>query len=452
MPDLSPEPATLLACPRCGAGLDDLHCRACNVDFPVHGGVPWLFADPGAAISDWQNRFRLALERIEEDAARVRQALGSTSRPTTRCRLETLLNGYGFQSEHLKRILAPLTLAEGGSLETLLALRTRLPPTQSIVSYDANVHRDWAWGTEECRMALEAIVETLGDSPAGRVLVLGAGAGRLAYDLHQHRDAGITVALDLNPLLAYVGRAVSRGETVSLVEFPLAPRRPRDAAVERALRAPEPARPGLEFVLADAMRAPFVPGTFDVVVTPWLLDVIGEPAGDVLPRINALLRDGGVWIHQGSVAFEGPDPAARLTLDELVEMLGDAGLSDPHTDARLMPYMDCPDSRHGRLEEVVTVRARKTAEVKPPPRHHSLPDWIVEGRKPVPALPAFQTQAMTTRMHAFLMSLIDGRRSVKDMARVLEEQRLMPHREAEVALKGFLTTMYDEAQGGSAPR
>jgi hypothetical protein len=59
---------------------------------------------------------------------------------------------------------------------------------------------------------------------------------------------------------------------------------------------------------------------------------------------------------------------------------------------------------------------------------------------------------MTTRMHAFIMSLIDGKRSLKDMARVMEEQRLMPRQEAESALRGFLVKMYDEAQAGGAPR
>ena len=77
--------------------------------------------------------------------------------------------------------------------------------------------------------------------------------------------------------------------------------------------------------------------------------------------------------------------------------------------------MSCPDSRHGRLESVVTLQGRK---------------------------------AMTTRMHAFLMTLIDGQRTLKDMATVLEEQQLMPRQEAETALRGFLIRIYDEAQRG----
>ncbi|MEQ8861528.1 MAG: methyltransferase domain-containing protein [Pseudomonadales bacterium] len=445
--------AGLLACPRCDRELDDLHCPSCRIDYPLHGGVPWLFADPGAAISDWKNRWTLAAERLRADLQRTERALAANPppRPSTRRRLQTLKAGYQAQQGYLEDLLEPLNLARGTSMETLLALRTRLPPSQGIFSYDANVYRDWCWGDAECAVARDAALQLLDGHSAQRVLVLGAGAGRLAYDLHQHSTAELTLAVDLNPLLAYVGHRVSHGATATLVEFPLAPRQPESAALERTLAAPAPTRPGLHFVLADALRVPFAGGSFDLVVTPWFLDVIDEPAEQVLRRINALLAEDGVWLNQGSVAFDGADPADRLTLEELIELAAATGFADLHAEEQCTPYMQCPDSRHGRIESVVTLRARRMAAVKPPAKHRSLPEWIVEGRAPVPALPGFQTQAMTTRMHAFIMSLIDGKRSLKDMAKVLEEQRLMPRQEAEIALRGFLAKMHEEASASGRP-
>jgi hypothetical protein len=52
---------------------------------------------------------------------------------------------------------------------------------------------------------------------------------------------------------------------------------------------------------------------------------------------------------------------------------------------------------------------------------------------------------MVTRVHAFVMSLIDGKRSLKDMAALMEAQRLMPREDAEEAIRGFLIKMLDEA-------
>jgi hypothetical protein len=44
------------------------------------------------------------------------------------------------------------------------------------------------------------------------------------------------------------------------------------------------------------------------------------------------------------------------------------------------------------------------------------------------------------------MSLIDGKRTLQDMALVLENQKLMSREEAEPAIRAFLTKMYDDAQ------
>lgn len=445
------ELAAVLACPRCDTGLTNLHCRACRLDFPNHGGVPWLFADAPAAVSDWRNRWQLAVERLREDRDRVNRALADGPRPATVRRLQALADGYRRQEQHLRDVLAPIQAARGGSMETLLALRTRLPARLGILSYDANVHRDWHWGGAECTAAAGTVLRLLGEQNPQRILVLGAGAGRLAYELHQRCTTALTVALDLNPLLAYVGHRLSRGESLQLVEFPLAPRNPEAAALERTLKAPAAARDGLAFVLGDARRPPFLPGAFDLVVTPWLLDVLEEPAQRQLRRINQLLEPGGHWINQGSVAFDGPDPAERLTLEELEELAVDCGFSDLARIDEQVPYMNSPDSRHGRSEWVATVCARRATAAPAPGKCRSLPDWITVGREPVPALPGFRTQAMTTRMHAFIMSLIDGRRSLKDMAGVLEQQGLMSKRDAETALRGFLATMYEEAAASTQP-
>jgi ubiquinone/menaquinone biosynthesis C-methylase UbiE len=73
-------------------------------------------------------------------------------------------------------------------------------------------------------------------------------------------------------------------------------------------------------------------------------------------------------------------------------------------------------------------------------------DGIVKGDEPVPQSPSFRQQAMTTQIYSFIMSLIDGKRSIKDMAIVLESQKLMTRAEAEPAIRSFLTKMYDDSQ------
>ena len=71
------------------------------------------------------------------------------------------------------------------------------------------------------------------------------------------------------------------------------------------------------------------------------------------------------------------------------------------------------------------------------------------GKEAVPLTQSFRQQAMTTQIYSFIMSLIDGKRTIKDMAVILEKQKLMSKAEAEPAIRAFLTKMYDDSQRSS---
>ncbi|HUQ52263.1 MAG TPA: class I SAM-dependent methyltransferase [Gammaproteobacteria bacterium] len=419
------------------------------MDFPSVGGLPWLFAEPNAALGEWRGRLHFSLQRQEREHAQLAAALTSkTLSAATRARLETLERGTRDHAVRLRALLAPLELEQhAASYETYLALRTRLPADQGLTTYYANIHRDWCWGDAENEASFDVLAALLGGASAGRVLVLGTGAGRLAYDLHMRTAASLTAALDFNPLLLLVAERVTRGETLELYEFPLAPR--SDAALLRTLAAPAPARAGLVHVLADAHRPPFRRGAFDTVVTPWLIDILPERFDVLCARVNALLGDGGRWLNFGSLNFHDSDPALRYGLDECRSALAEHGFGELVIEEREIPYLSSPASRHARLERVVSWSARKQRDVKKVPRYHALPEWLVRGTDPVPLGDSFRSQAAATRIHAFLMSLIDGRRSIKDMAKLVVEQRLMSVEEAEPAIRSFLIKMHDDARRGS---
>jgi hypothetical protein len=80
------------------------------------------------------------------------------------------------------------------------------------------------------------------------------------------------------------------------------------------------------------------------------------------------------------------------------------------------------------------------------PRARVLPDWLLQPDKPVPRTPAFEMQAISSRVHDFLLALINGERSMRDMARVLVEQRLMSAQDAEAQVRVFLARLYEESE------
>ena len=243
-----------------------------------------------------------------------------------------------------------------------------------------------------------------------------------------------------------VAKAMTQGEQLHLYEFPIAPLALEDDAVLRKLTAPGAVDDSFHLVLADALRPPFTEQAFDTIVTPWLIDIISEDLGVFSARINRLLKQEGRWVNFGSLAFASPKKSQCYSPEEVKSIVAENGFSDPYVSQATIPYMCSPASRHGRRERVFTFSTYKERNASKPERHKALPDWIVTADAPVPAISSFRQQAMTTQIYAFVMSLIDGKRSIKDMAAILEKQRLMSREEAVPAIRSFLTRMYDDAQ------
>ncbi len=451
MPDASL--AQLLHCPRCPDSAlysesDGWACATCATKFPLLDGLPWLFAEPLATLGEWRERLHRLLLDLQNDAALVRAELGRENlRSLTRSRLKLLAHAYADHARRLQAVLAPLDLqSKRAKLETHLGLRTRLPAGQDLSSYYVNLHRDWAWGAEENEASFALLMELAAGSEPGRTLMLGAGACRLAYDFHTRAAPELTVGLDINPLLLLAARRIVNGEAVALYEFPLAPRRLEDHAILRPLVADKPVDGNFHLVFGDALRAPFAPASFDTLVTPWFIDIIAADLAELAPRINRLLRAGGRWLNFGSLSFSHREAALCYTREETVEILREHGFECVIEREAALPYMRSPASRHARVETVVAFSAVKKSSVAAPPEHQSLPEWLIDHRHPVPLLPQFEMTAVATRIYAFVMSLIDGRRSAHDIAQVLVAQKLMTVQEAGPAVRAFLMRMHEDSR------
>ncbi|MEZ5500204.1 MAG: hypothetical protein R3E77_12345 [Steroidobacteraceae bacterium] len=450
-PELAPPPLHCTRCRRGGLRMrnEGLICEACGSGFPMLGGIPWLFAEPQAALSEWQARLRLLLADIERrsHAARIAGENAVAGSATAR-RLQLLADAQLAHARQLLALLEPLQLTQQtAAYETLLALRTQLPADQGLTNYYANLHRDWCWGDAENRAAIDIVSRGLGNCLEDRdVLVLGAGAGRLAYDLHQALNPRYTLALDFNPMLLFVAREMFAGRELELMEFPIAPSSIQNHAVTQRLRSPAESRAGLHAIAGDALRPPVAPGSMGAVVTPWLVDVVGERLSDFATRVNHLLADDAVWINFGSLTYTAGPLAERISLEEAREILGAKGFEIERCDEDEIDYMRSPLSRHARRERAVSWLARKRATAGEPVEHSHAPPWLVDATLPVPYGEELRHIVVATRVQAHLMSLIDGRRSLRDMAQLLTEQRLLGAQEAESAVRRFLQRLHDDAR------
>ncbi|MCB1624095.1 MAG: hypothetical protein KDI32_05880 [Pseudomonadales bacterium] len=425
-------------------------CDVCGAGYPVVGDVPWLLREPQDAIAEWRARLALLTRQLGDDASRADRELArltdqSALPDRTVQRLQHLSEANRKQVALLENLLRPLVLP-GVLASVQRGLGTSLPIEQGLTNYYVNLHRDWAWGGEENDATFTEVRAVLGSqAQLGRTLILGAGAGRLAYDIHEGYAPPLTVLTDYNPLLLFVAREMFAGRDLQLYEFPVAPRGLLDSAVLRRLSAPRAARGGYHIVAADALDAPFAPGSFDTVVTPWLIDVVGEPLAPFAARVNHWLKPRGRWINTGSLAFNRAPFAERLSLDETLQIVTASGFAPPDLREATIPYMRSPASRHGRLETVVSWSAIKR-EAATYPAARRVPQWLTNDSVPVPRTAALEFESVSSRVHAFMLALVNGERSVRDMARLIAEQRLLPADEAEAAVRRFLRRAFEASE------
>ncbi len=260
--------------------------------------------------------------------------------------------------------------------------------TPSLLEGYALVMRDWAWGDEGAGENAEALAlatralaqDEHRDEPLGRMVVLGAGACRLAYDLHMQGPARVTVAVDINPLPFLLARRILAGESLRLHEISVNPRRPEDAAIERRLACPGPLPRDFHFLFADGRDPPLRKGAFDVVVTPWYIDQVAQDIPGILDVIHDLLRPGGRWLNLGPLNYPPQRPySTRHTLTEVLALAERHRLSIARKKSSRQIYLQIPESTHARLEEVHAFVARR--DQAPALSRGNVPAWLA-GRIP----------------------------------------------------------------------
>jgi hypothetical protein len=280
--------------------------------------------------------------------------------------------------------------------------------------------RDWAWGGREVELARDFVAPLV---PAGldRIAFFGHGAGRLAVELHQACAPRRTLAFDLSPLPLLVAERLLAGETVSLPEFTLEPRSDDDVVSIRALTRPFPVREGFALAIADALRPPVRPGSLDAVVTAWFIDEAAAELSQTAAIINRVLRPGGWWVNVGPLRFQG-DLSRTHPIDEVLEIATAAGFEvAPRSgdDQRDLPVMDAPTSGTRRTELVFRFAARKISEAGVAELAAPLPSWVTNPAEPIPITPGMVALGRQSMFTTGVLGMIDGSRSVQDLAREL---------------------------------
>lgn len=414
-------------------------CAVCaNRVFDL-SGVPCWFPSGTLQRDLWEDLFAKFLEQADESRDQHLAELEQPNlSPQTRQRLSTMLEMRMATANNIAGLL------HAAGIQPRKHARFASYTPDSFVQYYELMLRDWAWHSlgedtyrtyqDENRESLNAVTRVLDAAGKGsfeRILVLGSGAGRLSWDLHLALQPQLTVALDQHPLLIYLSHLLIRqGGHLSLFDTRKLPQQGLPHIHEWILRctAAAPAQHESWFPVAgDAWHLPFAEQSFDLVVTPWFLDITGKDCKSLMALVERALKPGGCWLNHGPLLYSDTLPESqKYTFAELRELLA---LGHFHLQAEtfsLSSYTHSPLSQRGRLEEVWTFVARSA-----PDREHladagswsgtvssaAPPPWLVLPHLPVPRLtkPGLIPDELNN-----IARLIDGTRSIEQLAALLE--------------------------------
>jgi SAM-dependent methyltransferase len=345
-------------CVRCAARLDPrpaaLACAACGETYPRVGPIPVLLPRAAEHVALWRRQLALLLANGALTRAGLEaEAAAPGVLPSTARRLAAMARAVRDQVDDFAAQLGP---ALGGPLE---GEARGLP--RGVVEYSGYLFRDWGWTAEGREDENERVFEAVARVPGarGRVLVVGAGACRLAYDLHRRAGATETAVVDIDPYLFVPAEAVVRGAEVRLTEAGLNVLHADRVSAAWTLRAPDgPLDARFAFFLANGLAPPFADGTFDTVVTPWFIDRVPTDLRAFLLELRRLLRPGGRWINHGPLLYPPETPLPRrYSQDEIVELAAEARLAVEGAVVASLPYLVSPLTGAGKIERVATFSA-----------------------------------------------------------------------------------------------
>jgi SAM-dependent methyltransferase len=259
-------------------GDQEARCARCGLEAPDIAGVRVLLAEPFAALQATRDEVLASFARSAAAAATPGSETHANAAMAANQRLY----------EHVTRPV--LEVARGSApvsaLATMFAASGEAWALTSLLKY---FYADWGRPRDEVRELLCNDARQYARA-GGNALVLGCGAGGLVHDLAI--DYGFACGVDASVPSLLLAKELCEGASF---ECHL-----EKAGWKRvALQGHAAPRDRMQWVAANALRLPFLDGSFDVVVTQYLLDLVPDPKR-LIAEAHRVLRQGGVWITFGS--------------------------------------------------------------------------------------------------------------------------------------------------------
>lgn len=443
---------SLLRCPNCGSHVEvstakgEVLCASCNTGYFFLGDTICMFPAGQHQKAIWEHQAGTMQARGEHGLSHLQETISRYDlSSTTRQRL---LDNYEALALSQR---TTLTMLREVGIEAQLHPQMQHVGGGDLTEYWDLILRDWAWdrcsGSEYSEDENAAATDRLtnvakGMPKPGAMLVLGAGAGRLSWDLHCRLRSECTVALDTNPVMLTVAdHLIKQQRPLALGEFKTFPQvdcAPATLWEVPAVADPDNRRHSWFALAADAWQAPLQPHSFDIIVTPWFIDVNGGDLRDTIALISRLLKPGGQWLNTGPLLFSRDLPLQiKYQASEVKEFLALSGFELKRERVDEACHLASHLEVRRRYEQLWTFCATAPIEAGPIGAVDGVKAaWLVMHHLPVPKGP-YRAPQKHPLIDAIL-GLIDGQRSINDLCWTLapEMPEGIPPKDVIVTLLG----------------
>jgi ubiquinone/menaquinone biosynthesis C-methylase UbiE len=225
------------------------------------------------------------------------------------------------------------------------------------------VYRDWVWGWEsELQTALERYARVLKPIDQEPVVVVGSGAGRLAFEWAKSFPKSQVHSVDLSPFFCQIQGALLRSAVIDWIEIPQVPRNFELIAEPRRIQALSPPASNVKVWWASALDLPFVDASINRVLVHWTLDVLDTPLATVFAEWNRVLKLGGCLQIEGPLSFES-SKTPQYSSSQIQEWLQASGFQVSQQELLEVPYLQSPIEAARRTQQVLHIQAIKIEDL-----------------------------------------------------------------------------------------
>ncbi len=436
MPSKIAIPAQLInqfCCPKCFATseesfvFENLKCNRCETDFFNLGNVPCFFPAGFHQKTIWQHQIATLLGNAEQGLNNIRESLARYDlSETTRKRLADIYKANLINRDSIKLLFEKKSVIAEYN-EQLSSMNPG-----DLGEYFDLIFRDWAWDSvslpsEENHNAflrIKSLLDKLPQTPKN-ILVLGAGAGRLSWDLHNYLKPAFTLAVDSNPLLlAAADELIKQQQALQFGEFKLFPQASFPTTLTQSITPPDNATSNAHnwFLLgANVWNLPLSKSNFDLILTPWLIDVNGGDVRDLIGIIYNLLTPKGSWLNTGPLLFTRHLPLQlKYSHEEIKEFITLANMEVAAERIDQAQYLISPMEARLREEQVWSFAATRTKSNNSEPPPGVLASWLIMHHLPIPIMDFRLTQPHP--LVEAIVALIDGEKSINNISNILVNQ------------------------------